>query len=106
MVLMWQASDRYPWISMSRTYISVWFRRLSSDEVGWNPSKLREQGRWVEEGKLACMVQEYDGGRGDMAGVWRQHTGIVGCSGQFGLAWRAQKAGKMGLNLFFFLMSR
>ena len=71
MVLMWQASDRYPWISMSRTYISVWFRRLSSDEVGWNPSKLREQGRWVGEGKLACMVQEYDGDGKGASKEWR-----------------------------------
>lgn len=34
MVLVWQASDRYPWAVWFRSGSSLWVRRLRSDEDG------------------------------------------------------------------------
>jgi hypothetical protein len=35
----------------------------------------------VGKGKLTCMVQESDGGRGEAAGEWKS-PGMAGCSGR------------------------
>ena len=39
-------------------------------KVAW-PSRLREQRRWVGKGKFTCVVQESDGGGGEVVGEWR-----------------------------------
>lgn len=91
MALVWQASDAYPWVLCLQNFSSVQFKSIRSNEgrqrgtrrvegplgqqavqgsLAW-PKGFREQGIWVGEGKLNCMLQESDGGGGEAVGESR-----------------------------------